>query len=148
MLDRNQTLRRWLPLIAAILLTGCLAETHYTSAPGASGRVVDSVDHRSIPGATVTLIPEEFGSSSDKIVPIEVRTSHRGTFRIPQQKDWIVYEVGSPALHRGLCASAVLRIQHPGYELFETNIGMIPFQIIPVTDFKAGEIRLQKEPEK
>ena len=140
---------RFVPLLAAALLTGCLAETRYTSAPGASGRVVDSVDHRPIPGATVTLIPEEFSASSDKIVPIEVQTSGQGTFRIHQQTDWIVYEAGSPGRHTGLCAAAVLRIQHPGYETLETNIADGPFQIGPVIDdFKAGDIRLEKEPEK
>src|SRR5215813_8272473 len=44
--------------MAAAVLTGCLREIHYTSAPGASGRVLDSVDHSPVPDAIVTLIPE------------------------------------------------------------------------------------------
>jgi hypothetical protein len=132
-------------LLAATLMTGCLAETRYTSAPGASGRVVDSADHHPIRGATVTLIPEEIGSYSENNVTKRAHTSRQGTFRISQQKDWIVYEAGSPALHIGFCAPAVLRIQHPGYETFETNIANDPFWIGPGTDdFKAGDICLQK----
>jgi hypothetical protein len=131
-------------LTAATLMTGCLRAIQYTSAPSASGRVMDSVDHHPVPDATVTLIPEEIGSLSDHNVTKKVQTSRQGIFRIPQQKDWIVYEAGSPALHRGWCASAVLRIQHAGYETFETNIASGPFQIGPeIDDFKAGDICLQ-----
>jgi hypothetical protein len=128
-------------------MTGCLSEIHYTSAPGASGRVLDSVDHSPVPDAIVTLIPEEIGPYSDKNVPDRVRTSRRGVFQIPQQRDWLVYDVRSPAAHFGLCAPALLRVQHGGYELFETNIAIGDFKANTIIDdFKAGDIYLKKVP--
>jgi hypothetical protein len=134
-------------LIAAIVMTGCLSEIHYTSAPGASGRVLDSVDHSPVPDAIVTLIPDEFGPYSDKNVPMKARTSGRGVFQIPQQRDWLVFDNRSPAAHFGLCAPALLRVQHAGYELFETNIAIGDFQANTVIDnFKAGDIYLKRVP--
>jgi len=134
-------------LIAATVMSGCLSEIHYTSAPGASGRVLDSVDHSPVPDAFVTLIPEEIGPYSDKNVPTKARTSRRGIFQIPQQKDWLVYDKRSPAAHFGFCAPALLRVQHRGYELFETNIAIGDFRANTIIDdFKAGDIYLKRVP--
>ena len=134
-------------LMAAAVMTGCLHEIHYTSAPGASGRVLDSVDHSPVPDGIVTLIPEEFGPYSDKNAPVKVRTSRRGVFQIPQQRDWLVYDARSPAAHFGLCAPATLRVQHRGYGLFETNIAIGEFKANTIlADFKAGDIYLKRVP--
>jgi hypothetical protein len=133
--------------MAAVVMAGCLGEIHYTSAPGASGRVLDSVDHSPVPDAIVTLIPEEIGSYSDKNVPMKARTSRRGIFQIPQQRDWLVYDVRSPAAYFGLCAPALLQVQHRGYELFETNIASDAFKANTIIDdFKAGDIYVRKVP--
>ena len=135
--------------MAAALMTGCLREIHYTSAPGAAGRVLDSVDHRPVQDAIVTLIPEEIAPYSDKNTPNKVRTSRWGVFRIPQQRDWVVYDVRSPAAHLGLCAPALLRVQHAGYEPFETNIDIGAFKPNTILgDFKAGDIYLKSLLEK
>lgn len=136
-------------LMAAAVLAGCMREIHYTSAPGASGRVLDSVDHSPVPEAIVTLIPEAtpetIGSYSDKNVPVNVRTSRRGVFQIPQQRDWLVYDVRSPAAHFGFCAPALLRVEHRGYERFETNIAIGEFKANTlIDDFKAGDIYLRR----
>ena len=134
-------------LIAATVMTGCLSEIHYTSAPGAWGRVLDSVDHSPVPDAIVTLIPDEFGPYSDKNVPMKAQTSRRGAFKIPQQKDWLVFDERSPAAHLGLCAPALLRVQHGGYEIFETNIAIGEFKANTIIeDFKAGDIYLKRVP--
>jgi hypothetical protein len=134
-------------LIAAVVMTGCLREIHYTSAPGVSGRVLDSDGHSPIPDAIVTLIPEEIGPYSDKIVSIKVRTSRRGVFHIPQQRDWLVYDKRSPAALFGLCAPALLRVQHRGYELFETNIAIGDFKANTIIDdFKTTDICLKRVP--
>jgi hypothetical protein len=128
-------------------MTGCLSEIHYTSAPGASGRVLDSVDHSPVPDAIVTLIPAELGPYSDKNVPMKARTSGRGVFQIPQQRDWLVFDNRSPAAHFGLCAPALLRVQHAGCELFKTNIAIGDFQANTIIDdFKAGDIYLKRVP--
>ena len=134
-------------LMVATLMTGCLSEIHYTSAPGASGRVLDSVDHSPVPDAIVTLIPDELGPSSDKNMPMKVQTSRRGVFQIPQQRDWLVYDKRSPAALFVRCAPALLRIQHRGYELFETNIAIGDFKTNTIIDdFKAGDIYLKRVP--
>lgn len=130
-------------LIATTVITGCLREIHYTSAPGASGRIFDSVDHRPVSDATVSLIPEEIGPYSDKNVPLKVRTSPGGDFRIPRQRDWLVYDARSPAAHVGLCAPALLRVEHQGYESFETNIAAWPAD---PPEFKVGDIYLKRIP--
>jgi len=138
--------------MAAAVLTGCLREMHYTSAPGASGCALDSVDHRSVPDAIVTLIPEVTPETIDllysrKNLPVTVRTSRRGVFQIPQQRDWLVYDVRSPAAYIGVCAPALLRVQHGGYELFETNIAIGRFKANTIIDdFKAGDIYLRRVP--
>jgi len=133
--------------MVATVMTGCLSEIHYTSAPGASGRVLDSVDHSPVPDAIVTLIPEEVGPYSDKNVPMKVRTSRRGVFQIPQQRDWLVYDERSPARQAGRCVPALLRVQHRGYELFETNIAIGDFKANTIIDdFKAGDIYLKRVP--
>ena len=134
-------------LMVATVMTGCLSEIHYTSAPGASGRVLDSVDHSPVPDAIVTLIPEEVGPYSDKNVPMKVRTSRRGVFQIPQQRDWLVYDERSSARQAGHCAPALLRVQDRGYELFETNIAIGDFKANTIIDdFKAGDIYLKRVP--
>lgn len=138
-------------LLAATVMTGCLSAIPYTSAPGASGRVVDSIDHAPVPHAIVTLIPDDSHWCSDKIVPVKVRTSRRGLFHISKQKDWVFFDVRSPALPDiRPCAPALLRVQHPGYALFETNIGPDDFPLIsgkePGGDFNLGDICLKRIP--
>jgi hypothetical protein len=135
--------------MAAAVLAGCLREIHYTSAPGASGLVLDSVDHSPVPGAIVTLIPEVTPETIDlyshKIAPVTVRTSRLGAFQIPQQRDWLVYDERSPALYVAVCAPALLRVQQRGYELFETNIATSTSNANRmIDDFKAGDIYLRR----
>lgn len=138
-------------LIVTVGLTGCLREFRYTSAPGASGRVIDSFDHSPISDAIVTLIPDEIGPYSEKNKPVEARTSRHGIFQIPEQTDWLVYDVRSPAAHIGFWAPALLRVQHPGYQPFETNITINLTERSQGTTgidcFKAGDICLKKVPE-
>ena len=132
-------------LLAVVVMTGCLSEIHYTSAPGASGRVLDSDDHSPVCDAVVTLTPEEIGPYSDRNVPIKVRTSRRGLFQIPQQRDWLVYESKSPAAQIALCAPAVLQVQRTGYKPFETNISYAKFEVNAILkDFKTGDIYLKR----
>ena len=102
--------------VASVWLSGCAPlQTRYTSAPGATGRVVDADTHAPIRGALVTVTRPEDS-------PAQTKTARDGKFRVSSQHRWFFRDALRPCKHIYISAPAILTVEHEGYRVDVTQI--------------------------